>query len=206
MDGHIVGFPPVFSANPRILILGTMPSVASLEAGQYYAHPANAFWKILSAIKGIDCPVDYEEKKQIVITLNLALWDVCHTCIRPGSADSAISQEESNGIAEFLAKHASIRTILFNGQTAEKLFRRHLNKTDKTGYWLSTQSNPILNAIIPDDLNINKPSIQKNVLLNSSIRDAINTFTMPSTSPAYTLPFEKKLAVWYETILTCIKV
>ncbi|MDP4276219.1 MAG: DNA-deoxyinosine glycosylase [Bacteroidota bacterium] len=159
MDEHIFSFPPILSAHPNILILGTMPSAASLQAGEYYAHPSNAFWKIMSTIKGIDCPTTYEEKKQLIVSLDLALWDVCHTCIRPGSADSDIRQEEPNAIRELLSKQPTIHTIIFNGQTAEKLFRRHLKQPE-----------------------------------------GIRTITMPSTSPAYTLPVKKKLAVWRQTI------
>ncbi|MCE5175098.1 MAG: DNA-deoxyinosine glycosylase [Bacteroidales bacterium] len=155
MPKQIVSFPPIIANHPRILILGTMPSVISLQENQYYAHPKNAFWKILSTINDIDCPTDYQIKKQLIITMNLALWDVCHTCIRPGSADSNIREEEPNRIEELLAAHPTIHTIIFNGKTAEKLFHRYLK-----------------------------------------IMDGIHSITLPSTSPAYTLPFEKKLEAW----------
>ncbi len=155
MDVLISSFPPIIALQPKILILGTMPSVTSLQDSEYYAHPGNTFWRIMSAIEGVDCPTDYEKKKQLIRNMGLALWDVCHTCIRPGSADSAISNEEPNQIKELLAAHPSIHTILFNGKTAEKLFYRHLKKIE-----------------------------------------GINMFAMPSTSPAYTLSFEKKLETW----------
>jgi len=152
---QIVSFPPIIATHPRILILGTMPSVISLQENQYYAHPKNAFWKILSTVNSIDCPTDYQIKKQLIINMNLALWDVCHACIRPGSADSDIREVEPNPIEELLAAHPTIHTIIFNGKTAEKLFHRYLK-----------------------------------------IRDEIHSITLPSTSPAYTLPFEKKLEAW----------
>lgn len=165
MDEHIFGFPPVIGLNPQILILGTMPSVLSLRANEYYAHPGNAFWKIVSAIKGLDCPANYEEKKQLILDMNLALWDVCHTCIRPGSADNDIRDEAPNPIRSLLETHPSIHTIIFNGKTAEKLFHRHFKTID-----------------------------------------GITTIALPSTSPAYTLSFEKKLSTWrtsiqYETFI-----
>ena len=160
MPEQVFSFPPILGVHPTILILGTMPGVASLRANEYYAHPGNAFWKIMSAIKGINCPTRYEEKKQLIRDMDLALWDVCHTCIRPGSADSDIRNEEPNQIRELLAAHTSIRTIIFNGQTAEKLFHRHLKTID-----------------------------------------SVNTITMPSTSPAHTLAFEKKLDAWRTAIL-----
>jgi double-stranded uracil-DNA glycosylase len=130
MDEQIASFAPILGTQPKVLILGTMPSVASLQAKEYYAHPGNAFWKILSAIRGIDCPALYEEKKRLISDMDLGLWDVCHTCIRPGSADSDIRDEEPNEIKELLIEFPSIRTILFNGKTAEKLFFRHFKKFD----------------------------------------------------------------------------
>jgi hypoxanthine-DNA glycosylase len=159
MDEQIFSFPPIIGANPKVLVLGTMPSVASLRAREYYGNPLNAFWKIMSAIKGVDCPTDYEVKKQILKDMHITLWDVCHTCFRPGSADSDIRDEEPNDIKELLKANPSIEAIIFNGKTAEKLFRRHLK-----------------------------------------IIDGINKITLPSTSPAYTLPFEKKLETWQNTI------
>ncbi|MDD4921864.1 MAG: DNA-deoxyinosine glycosylase [Bacteroidales bacterium] len=155
MNEQIFSFPPILATHPGILILGTMPSVASLLAAEYYGNPKNAFWRILSAIHGIDCPTDYKSKIQLITDMNLALWDICHTCIRPGSADSDIRNEEPNPVKELLAAHPSIHTLLFNGKTAEKLFRSHFKTIA-----------------------------------------GINMATLPSTSPAYTLPFEQKLAAW----------
>jgi len=155
MNEQITGFSPIVGQNPKILILGTMPSIASLRANEYYAHPGNAFWKILSAIKGIDCPADYKEKRSLIIDMKLALWDVCQACIRPGSADSDIRNEIPNLIAELLADKPTIHTIIFNGQTAMKLYFRHMKKIE-----------------------------------------GITTITLPSTSPANTMPFVQKLEDW----------
>lgn len=103
-----------------------MPGVVSLDAQEYYAHPRNAFWKIIAFLKGIECPNVYEEKKRLIRDMNIALWDVCHTCVRPGSLDSNIRHEAPNKIAELLEENPTIQTIIFNGQPAEKLFHKHL--------------------------------------------------------------------------------
>jgi len=126
MNEFVFSFPPIVAREPKVLILGTMPGVASLDAQEYYAHLRNAFWKIMASLKGAKCPTVYEEKKQLIHDMNLALWDVCHTCVRPGSLDSAIRYEEPNAIAELLKENPSIRTIIFNGQPAQKLFHKHL--------------------------------------------------------------------------------
>jgi len=161
MDEQLFSFAPILSAQPKVLILGTMPSATSLQQNEYYAFPGNVFWKIISTIKGIDCPSVYTEKKKLILEMDLALWDVCHTCIRPGSADSAIQKEEPNELKELLEAYPSIRTILFNGKTAEKLFHKHFKKID-----------------------------------------GVEMKVMPSTSPAYTLSFEKKLKVWQESLIS----
>ena len=130
MDIQLCSFAPIIGTQPKVLILGTMPSATSLQQNEYYAYPGNVFWKIISAIKEIECPTDYKEKKELILEMNLALWDVCHTCIRPGSADSDIQNEEPNELKELLEAHPSIRTILFNGKMAEKLFHKHLKLID----------------------------------------------------------------------------
>jgi hypoxanthine-DNA glycosylase len=159
MDELILGFPPIKGNQPKILILGTMPSVISLRNNEYYANPMNAFWKIIFAIRGTNSSSIYEEKKHLIQEMNLALWDICHTCIRQGSADSDIHNEIANPIIALLAENPSIRTIIFNGQAAQKLFHRHFKTIEN-----------------------------------------INLITLPSTSPAYTLPFQKKLEVWESTL------
>jgi len=161
MDIQLFSFAPIHGTQPKVLILGTMPSATSLQQSEYYAFPGNVFWKIISAIKGIECPSVYDEKKNLILEMNLALWDVCHTCIRPGSADSAIQKEEPNELKKILEAYPSIHTILFNGKTAEKLFHKHFKKID-----------------------------------------GFEMIVMPSTSPAYTLSFEKKLKVWQETLIS----
>ncbi len=121
----INSFHPLVGTSPRILVLGTMPSVKSLEAAEYYAHPRNAFWEIIASWGGMERPTDYSEKIRLIQQLNIALWDVCASCLREGSLDSAIRNEEPNDIPALLAQNPSIRAIAFNGQPAEKLFRRH---------------------------------------------------------------------------------
>lgn len=125
MKQKINSFHPIAGSSPRILVLGTMPSVKSLEVAEYYAHPRNAFWEIIASWGGVERPTDYSEKIRLIQQLNIALWDVCASCLREGSLDSAIRDEVPNDIPALLAQNPSIRAIAFNGQPAEKLFRRH---------------------------------------------------------------------------------
>lgn len=122
----VQSFEPVIGVNPRVLILGSMPGVASLNAQQYYAHPRNAFWPILSELSGVKWAENYEERIQQVKMLPLVLWDVLRSCQRKGSLDSDIDKDrlEPNEIPELLHRHASIALIAFNGTTSKKIFQQ----------------------------------------------------------------------------------
>ena len=121
-------FAPIATRDARILILGSMPGQASLAAGQYYAHPRNAFWPIMATLLGFDAALDYPARTRALAAAGVAVWDVLHSCRRPGSLDSSIEAESLvvNDLAGFLADHRAIEHIYFNGSAAEKLFRKHL--------------------------------------------------------------------------------
>ncbi len=121
------GFPPIASPEASILILGSMPGRASLAAGQYYAHPRNAFWPIMGALLGFDSALPYPERADRLAASGIALWDVLHACTRPGSLDTAIDHDtaEPNDFAAFFAAQPGIRHVFFNGSAAAALFRRH---------------------------------------------------------------------------------
>jgi hypoxanthine-DNA glycosylase len=122
------GFAPVARPDARVLILGSMPGVASLEAGQYYAFPRNAFWKIMGDLFGAGPQLDYPSRLQILGDNRVALWDVIQACVRPGSLDSAIQDEgmQTNDFSGFFKHHPHIRVICFNGQKAAGLFRKRV--------------------------------------------------------------------------------
>ena len=119
----IIGFPPVWRADARLLILGSMPSEESLRQGFYYGHPRNAFWPILAESFGAEIPRSIEEKKALLIGNGIALWDSAYSCEREGSLDSAIRGAVPNDLAGLLARCPGIQKVLFNGKTAQKLAR-----------------------------------------------------------------------------------
>ncbi|QDT70500.1 Uracil DNA glycosylase superfamily protein [Planctomycetes bacterium MalM25] len=120
-------FPPIAAPSARRLILGSMPGVASLEAGRYYAHPRNAFWPILAELCGFDAGLPYDERCERLRAAGFAVWDVLQSCRREGSLDTAIVRETErpNDFRAFFADHAAIERVAFNGQKAETAFRRH---------------------------------------------------------------------------------
>ncbi len=124
----VTGFAPESRPDARVLVLGTMPGVASLTANRYYAHPRNAFWPIAAALLGFDAALPYEARIAALNGARVALWDVLAACVRPGSLDAAIDAKsaQANDFAGFLAAHPGIVRICFNGGGAQGLFRRHV--------------------------------------------------------------------------------
>ena len=118
------GFPPIAGPDARILILGSLPGVASLDAMEYYAHPQNAFWKIMQQLYGIEG--NYGSRCAQLVARQIAVWDVLASSVRPGSMDADIRAATAtpNDFGKFLNKHSVIDRICFNGKTAERLFRR----------------------------------------------------------------------------------
>jgi len=123
----IHGFPPIAGPDACVLVLGSVPSVRSLAAGQYYAHPQNAFWTIMAQLFSWESGLDYAARTELLLRTKIALWDVLQAAERPGSLDSAIvaGSERANDFAAFFAAHPAIRMAFFNGAKAEALFQRH---------------------------------------------------------------------------------
>lgn len=119
-------FPPVADRNARILILGSMPGQRSLDTQQYYAHPHNAFWKIMGELTGAHPALPYAQRLQVMQNAHVALWDVLHSCERQGSLDSNIEAEQVNDFEKFFKRHPRITRICFNGAKAEESFRRYV--------------------------------------------------------------------------------
>lgn len=121
----ICSFPPLADSESAILILGTMPGVQSLQKREYYAHPQNAFWKIMfSLFQQLPVPTDFESRKKILTDNHIALWDVLESCERKGSLDTNIKNGIPNKIPELLAEFPNIKAIVFNGKESHRLFTR----------------------------------------------------------------------------------
>lgn len=127
----ICSFPPIGRRDARVLVLGTMPSVASLAKQQYYGHPRNAFWRIMGRLFGAARELPYDERKRILCERGVAVWDVLKECYREGSLDSSIEVESEapNDFVGFFRVHRQVRAVFFNGQKAESLYRRHVLPT-----------------------------------------------------------------------------
>lgn len=124
----IRGFPPLVAGGARVLILGSMPGVASLERQQYYGQPRNAFWPIMGELFGAGPELAYAQRTARLTAAGVAVWDVIASCVRPGSLDSAIEMASVavNDFERFFRDYPAVRTVCFNGRKAEQVFRRRV--------------------------------------------------------------------------------
>lgn len=121
-----VGFAPVADSRARVLVLGSLPGRKSLEMREYYAQPYNAFWRIMGELFGAGPALPYAARLERLRAQRIAVWDVLAAGEREGSLDSAIVPASIvvNDFNAFFARHARIRLICFNGNTAARLFAR----------------------------------------------------------------------------------
>jgi TDG/mug DNA glycosylase family protein len=115
-------FAPLASYDARVLILGSLPSQRSIADNEYYAHPQNAFWRIMRELVGADG--SYADRCSALQAGQIALWDVLASSVRPGSLDADIQMSTANvnDFKQFLEAHVAIERICFNGQKAAKIF------------------------------------------------------------------------------------
>lgn len=133
--------PPVFNENSKILILGSFPSIKSREGEFFYHHPQNRFWRVISAICDEKLPETIDDKKQLLIRNQIALWDVVHSCQVIGSADSSIKNVIPNDITPVI-EHADIQRIYANGATAFRLYKRYIYKDNRREIILLPSTSP----------------------------------------------------------------
>lgn len=120
----IYSFKPVFDANSKVLILGSMASVKSLEKGFYYMHPQNRFWRTIAEVVGTPVPESIEGKRQWLLDNNIALMDIIYSCEREGSLDSDIKNVRPNDIRQVL-DNAPVRAVFCNGRKSYDTARKY---------------------------------------------------------------------------------
>ncbi|WP_367117844.1 DNA-deoxyinosine glycosylase [uncultured Chryseobacterium sp.] len=143
ISDRISSFPPIIDAQSEILILGSVPGVRSLEKQQYYAHPQNAFWKIIFELFDELPTGDYTARIRILKRHHIALWDVIDTCERKGSLDSEIRNEEANRIGELLENYPGIKAIFCNGGKSYKNLQKILGKEYRIPIFLMPSTSPL---------------------------------------------------------------
>jgi hypoxanthine-DNA glycosylase len=124
---NVFSFAPVIDADSRILVLGSMPGVASLKAHQYYGNPRNYLWRLLYALfgDGREPDPEYENRLDFALGNGIALWDTIANCEREGSLDSDIKQAVPNDIPGLLRRYPNVRTLVCNGTKSFAELNKH---------------------------------------------------------------------------------
>lgn len=169
------GLAPVWRSDAKILILGSLPGVASLKAAQYYAHPRNQCWPILGRLFGINPQLDYPAKLMAAQMQGIAFWDLVKSASRQGSLDSAIvsASMTQNRLVDLLIELPQLQHIVLNGQKAAQLFLQQSKHDQILADWL----------------------------MQEHLKTGLRWHCLPSTSPAYAaMSFEQKVACWRQAL------
>ncbi len=118
-------FPALYDSNSRILILGSFPSVKSREQQFFYGHPQNRFWRVMAAVLGCETPQSIPEKKAMLLSHGIALWDSIARCTIEGSSDASIENVVPNDLTPIFAASV-IRQVFCNGKKSWEMYRRHI--------------------------------------------------------------------------------
>jgi hypoxanthine-DNA glycosylase len=143
MQNRISSFPPIINNTSKIIILGSIPGVKSLEKQQYYGHPQNKFWRIIFELFNEEFTEDYAERIAVLKKHHIAIWDVIDSCERKGSLDSEIKNEEANQIPELLEEYPNIQAIFCNGGKSYKNLQKLLGKNFRIPIYLLPSTSPL---------------------------------------------------------------
>ena len=117
-------FPPLFSADSKVLILGSFPSVKSRENMFFYGHPQNRFWRVMAAVLNEPVPETVPEKKELILSHGFALWDSIASCDITGSSDSSIRNAVPTDLSVIL-EHSAVERIFCNGARSYEVYRKY---------------------------------------------------------------------------------
>ena len=118
-------FGPLFGPDSRVLILGSFPSVKSREQNFFYGHPRNRFWNVLAALFGQDVPGTVPEKKELILSHGLALWDSIASCVITGSSDASIRDVRANDL-RIILDNAPVERIYCNGRKSHEMYMKYI--------------------------------------------------------------------------------
>ncbi|MEP7349726.1 MAG: DNA-deoxyinosine glycosylase [Sphingorhabdus sp.] len=143
-------FPPVYNDLTTVMVIGSLPGTVSLAAGEYYAHPRNHFWPIMSALTGKELTsLQYEDRLSEILLRGIGLWDSVRTASRRGSSDANICGHDSNDLGQLLAGLSKLKLLVFNGQTAARFGRQSLPAAPPLDVAVMPSSSPAYTLSLP---------------------------------------------------------
>ncbi|MDR0936098.1 MAG: DNA-deoxyinosine glycosylase [Oscillospiraceae bacterium] len=158
MNERKFSFSPIINASSRTLILGSLPGADSLRLGQYYANPRNAFWRLFYALFDREPDAEYSKRCDFILENNFALWDICGSAERGGSADSKITKILPNDIAALLTEFP-VSKILLNGRKAESEFFKNFGNLSVPAVYVPSTSPALAALTFEEKLKIWKKEI-----------------------------------------------
>jgi hypoxanthine-DNA glycosylase len=135
-------FPPVITPHAQLLILGTMPGRQSLLHQQYYANNQNAFWRIMFGMFGKEVPAAYGQRIKFLDDKGIAVWDTLKSCVREGSLDEKILDEQPNDFHTLFRQYPGIKAIVFNGNNPHKYFKKYVGLGTGHEYHIMPSTSP----------------------------------------------------------------
>lgn len=139
----ITSLPSIVNSNTKILILGTIPGIASLEKQEYYAHQRNHFWKIIHTLfHNMPVSVIFDEKIKLLQSNRIGLWDVLGNCERKGSLDLHIKNQTENDFISLFQEFPGITTIVFNGKESHRYFSKKFGQMEGITYYVMPSTSP----------------------------------------------------------------
>lgn len=119
---------PVWNENSKVLILGSFPSVKSREEGFFYGHKQNRFWKVTASVCDCSVPENIQDKKKMLLSNGIAVWDVIHSCDIVGSSDSSIKNVVPNDIG-IIIENSKVERVFTNGKKADELYKKYIEQS-----------------------------------------------------------------------------
>ena len=151
----INSFPAFIDSNTKILILGTMPGIASLTKQEYYGNPRNHFWRIMYTLfDTLPVSDSFEEKIQLLQKNKIGLWDVLENCERKGSLDIHIKNHKENDFEMLFKQYPTIHTIVFNGKESHKYFIKKFGQIEGITYYVMPSTSPANTMFFENKLKI----------------------------------------------------
>ena len=151
----INSFPAFIDSNTKILILGTMPGIASLTKQEYYANPRNHFWRIMYTLfDTLPVSDSFEEKIQLLQKNKIGLWDVLENCERKGSLDIHIKNHKENDFEMLFKQYPTIHTFVFNRKESHKYFIKKFGQIEGITYYVMPSTSPANTMFFENKLKI----------------------------------------------------
>jgi len=190
-------FKPIFDNNCKLLVLGSCPSVKSLQKAEYYGHKQNRFWRVIFGLLGEDFTDDYESKKQMLLRHGIGLWDTIGSCKRDGSLDSNITVVVPNDVAS-LVKNSGVKCIALNGGKAKQIFLQ-FNKQFVNNAGICADLNDRLNQ--NSFLQTRDNLTDNDEMFFTAGGKKIKLVFLPSTSPANArMNFDTLFEIWQKQL------